>query len=82
MQSIYLSNVNQFGYKGLGPSKALGWGGWGAFGEVKTQTSADVQRREDGKAGENAAGDERLNAAKKKGKRNRAGEKECPLSGG
>lgn len=50
---------------------------------MKTQTSADVQRREDGKAGENAAGDERLNAAKKKkGKRNRAGEKECPLSGG
>lgn len=32
---------------------------------MKTQTSADVRRREDGKAGGNAAGDERLNAAKR-----------------
>lgn len=31
----------------------------------KTQTSADVRRREDGKAGENAAGDEQMNAARR-----------------
>lgn len=70
--------------RALGQARRWGGGVGGAVGEVKTQTSADVQRREDGKAGENAAGDERLNAAKKKkkGKRNRAGEKECPLSGG
>lgn len=40
-----------------------------------------MQRREDGKAGKNAVGDEQLNAAKK-GKRNGMGEKECPLSEG
>lgn len=67
MQSIYLSNVNQFGYKGLGPSKAL-------EGRKENSSLADVQRREDGRAGEDAGVDEQLNAAKK-GKRNRMGER-------
>lgn len=73
MQSIYLSNVNQFGCKGLGPSKAL-------EGRKENSNPADVQRREDGRAGEDAPVDEQLNAAKK-GKRNHVGEKEsvpCP----
>lgn len=67
MQSIYLSNVNQFGYKGLGPSKAL---------EKRKENSnqADVQRREDGRAGEDAGVDEQLNVAEK-GKRNCMGER-------
>lgn len=74
MQSIYLSNVNQFGYKGLGPNKAL-------EGRKENSNLADVQRREDGRAGEDAGVDEQLKAAKK-GKRNRMGEKECSLSEG
>jgi len=61
LQSIYLSNVNQFGYKGLGPSKAL-------EGRKENSNVADVQRREDGRAGEDAGVDEQLNAAKKKKK--------------
>lgn len=58
MQSIYLSNVNQFSYKGLGPSKAL-------EGRKENSNLADVQRGEDGRAGEDAEVDEQLNAAKR-----------------
>lgn len=62
MQSIYLSNVNQFGYKGLGPSKAL-------EGRIENPNLADVQRKEDGRVGKDAGVDEHVNAAKKE-KRN------------
>jgi len=49
LQSIYLPNVNQFGYKGLGPSKAL-------EGRKENSNLADVQGREDGRAGARTQG--------------------------